>query len=351
MINVLGLALYGPLAASTRYRLLQYCPGLAARDIHLDVYSLLDDKYLSRKFAGGRLPLISMLRSGFCRVGNLLAQRKYDCAIIHCELFPLLPGGVESRLLRIPYIYDFDDAFYMKYKSNRFRALPSLLHDKFDTVIRCATAVTAGSKVLAKYAESLNSSTTLLPTVVDTAHYQHEPKKDRELFTVGWIGSPSTSIYIKQLVEPLSHLGKESPVRLIIIGGKTLSIPNVDVVEMPWHEDSEISYINTFDVGVMPLPDDDWSRGKCAFKIIQYMACGVPVIASPVGANLDVLNKSCGSFANGSEQWLQALRYMRDNPEKREAMGRFGRERIESDFSLQRNLPLMISIIKSICEI
>ena len=168
---------------------------------------------------------------------------------------------------------------------------------------------------------------------------------------MGWIGSPSTSIYLTQIVETLSLLGKESPVRLIAVGGNSPSIPNVDVVEIRWSEDTEIDHINTFDVGIMPLLDNAWARGKCAFKLIQYMACGVPAIASPVGANTDVLNESCGIFANSSEQWLQALRYMRDNPEKRKAMGRLARERIESDFSLQRNLPLMASTIKSICGV
>ena len=352
MINVLGLALYGPLAASTRYRLLQYCPGLATRDIRLEVHSLLGDKYLSRQFAGGRLPLISMLRSGFCRFCKLIAQRKYDCAIIHCELFPLLPGIIESRLLQVPYIYDFDDAFYLKYRSGGLGLLSPVLGGKFDTVIQRATAVTAGSRLLAEYAEPLNHNTIFLPTVVDTKRYLSEPSsKVNDIFTVGWIGSPSTSTYLTQVVEALSLIGNESPVRLIVVGGNSPSIPNVDVVEIQWSEDTAIDHINTFDVGIMPLLDNAWARGKCAFKLIQYMACGVPAIASPVGANSDVLNESCGIFANGSEQWLQALRYMRDNPEKRKAMGRLARERIESDFSLQRNLPLMASIIKSVCGV
>jgi len=351
MIKVLGLALYGPLAASTRYRLLQYLPGLADRDIRLEVHSLLGDKYLSRQFAGGRLPLISMLRSGFFRFCNLLAQRKYDCAIIHCELFPLLPGIIESNLLRVPYIYDFDDALYLKYRSGGLRLLSPVLGGKFDTVMRGAAAVTAGSRVLTEYAKPLNHNSIFLPTVVDIKRYLSKPSsKKNDIFTVGWIGSPSTSIYLTQVLESLSLFGKESLIRLIVIGGKAPSIPNVDVVEVQWSEDTEIDHINTFDVGIMPLLDNAWARGKCAFKLIQYMACGVPAIASPVGANSDVLNESCGIFANGSEQWLQALRYMRDNPEKREAMGRIARERIENDFSLQRNLPLMANTIKSVCN-
>jgi len=352
MINVLGLALYGPLAASTRYRLLQYSSGLADRGINLEIYSLLSDEYLKHRFKSGRIPFLTMLKSGISRLGQLLGQRKYQCGILYGELFPLLPGIIESSLLRVPYIYDFDDAFYLKYRSGGLRLLSPMLGGKFDTVIQRAAAITAGSRVLAEYAEPLNHNTIFLPTVVDTKRYLSEPSsKVNDIFTVGWIGSPSTSTYLTQVVEALSLIGNESPVRLIVVGGNSTSIPNVDVVEIQWSEDTAIDHINTFDVGIMPLLDNAWARGKCAFKLIQYMACGVPAIASPVGANSDVLNESCGIFANGSEQWLQALRYMRDNPEKRKAMGRLARERIESDFSLQRNLPLMASIIKSVCGV
>lgn len=351
MIKVLGLALYGPLAASHRYRLLQYQPGLIENDIELEVHSLLNDTYLSSRFAGKRLPLVSLLKSGFHRLAHLLSQGKYDCAIIHCELFPLLPGWIESRLLRVPYIYDFDDAFYLKYKSKRFRAVSSLLGEKFNMVIQRASVATAGSQVLKEYAAPLNQNTIVLPTVVDTNRYLPAPVKTENVFTVGWIGSPSTSPYLDQLVEPLSRLGQEGAVRLIIIGGKSLSIPNVHVLEIPWNEDNEIKLINTFNVGVMPLPNDDWAQGKCAFKLIQYMACGLPVIASPVGANRDVLNESCGLFAESKEEWLKALRFIRDNLEKREIMGQNARKCIVNEYSLQQNLPLMVNTIKSVCGV
>jgi len=351
MIKVLGLALYGPLAASHRYRLLQYQPGLADSGIDMEVHSLLNDAYLSSRFAGEQLPLLSILKSGFQRLAHLVIQGKYDCAIIHCELFPLLPGWIESRLLRVPYIYDFDDAFYLKYKSKRFRVVSSLLGEKFNMVIRRASAVTAGSQVLKNYASPLNQNTIVLPTVVDTNRYLQNPVNKKNVFTVGWIGSPSTSPYLDQLIAPLSRLGQERPVRFIIIGGKVLSIPNVEVVAIPWSEDSEITLINTFNVGVMPLPNDNWAQGKCAFKLIQYMACGVPVIASPVGANRDVLNESCGFFAESEEEWLKALRFIRDNLEKREIMGKNARERIVNEYSLQQNVPLMVDTIKSVCGV
>lgn len=350
MIDVLGLALYGPLAASTRYRLLQYIPGLNTQDIQLQVNSLLNDVYLTRRFSGQGVPWANMLQSGVKRLGLLARQRNYQCVIVHCEIFPLLPGLLESRLLRIPYIYDFDDAFYLKYQSKRFCAVSPLLKNKFDAVIRRAAFVTAGNQTLVDYASALNPNVILLPTVVDTERYSVSPQKAPDVFTVGWIGSPSTAEYLNQIVEALSLLGKESPLQFIVIGGRAPVIPNVQVIEVPWREDTEISHINRFDVGIMPLPDTDWARGKCAFKLIQYMACGVPVIASPVGANRDVVQENCGFFAEDTEQWLHALRTLRDNPGQRDTMGIQARLRIETEYSLQRNLPILTNAIQgSIC--
>jgi glycosyltransferase involved in cell wall biosynthesis len=346
MIKVLGLALYGPLAASTRYRLGQYKPGLASLGIDLQIQHLLGDEYLRKRFTGASLPLISIFRASLARLVDLWRHDKYDVAILHCELFPLLPGLIEQALIRKPYIYDFDDAFYLKYRSGRMGLVRPLLEKKFESVIAGAAAVTAGNKVLADYARQHNLSTRYLPTVVDTARYVPQPaNRGGQVFTVGWIGSPSTATYLSELASPLAAIGKEGPVRFIVIGGKAPYIPNVTVVEIDWEENTELDLINSFDVGVMPLPDDDWARGKCAFKLIQYLACAVPVIASPVGANVEVINGVCGLKASSPLEWIEALRLLRDNSNKRNQMGEAGRERVVSNYSLHNNLPILASAI------
>lgn len=345
MIKVQGFALYGPLAASNRYRLGQYVPGLATYGIDLRVSPLLGDDYLRCRFDGGAIPLASMAKAGASRFADLLFNGDYDVSIVYSELFPLLPGWIERGLLRKPYIYDFDDAFYLKYRSGRLSLARPILGNKFDAIIRGASAVTAGNHTLRSYAESFNANTHILPTVVDTRRYQPSEAEANDVFTVGWIGSPTTARFLAELVDPLAQLGSEGPVKLMVIGGKAPDIPNVGVEEIAWREDTEVELINRFDVGVMPLPDSDWARGKCAFKLIQYMACGIPVIASPVGANNDVVNPECGVLAATSEQWLEALRFFRDRPERRAAMGRAGRQRVVEQYSLQRNLPELAKII------
>ncbi len=349
MIKVLGLALYGPLAASSRYRLCQYVPGLTEIGIDLQIRYLLGDDYLRARFRGDALPILTMLNDGLARLRDLWFQNDYDVIMLHCELIPLMPGWLESALIRKPFIYDFDDAFYLKYRSGRMNWASPLIGGKFDTVMAAAASVTAGNYVLADYARVHNKNTIYLPTVVDTARYVPEPaKRNGQIFTVGWIGSPSTAPYLSELVAALSTLGQEGFVQFIVIGGKAPVISNVTVIEHDWNESTEIELINSFNVGVMPLPDNKWARGKCAFKLIQYMACGVPVIASPVGANVEVINGRCGLMATTTQEWIEKLRSIRDNLGEREVLGYAGRQRVTQSFSLNNNLPVLANeIIKA----
>jgi glycosyltransferase involved in cell wall biosynthesis len=346
MLKVLGLALYSPLAASTRYRLSQYVPGLASLGIDLRVRHLLDDEYLQKRFNDGGFCIRAIARGAFMRMLDLAGASQYDLLILYGELFPFVPDWLELSSLRRPYIYDFDDAFYLKYHTKRFSLKKYFLGQKFENIVRNAVAVTAGNKVLAEYSGRFNLNTSILPTVVDTNRYLPVSSVNRDgQFTIGWIGSPSTAPYLTQLINPLSKLGRESPVRLIVIGGSAPTIPNVQIREIRWEERTEIALLNQFDVGVMPLPNDSWARGKCAFKLIQYMACGIPVVASPVGANSDVVCPSSGFLADSEEEWLYALRRLRDDPNERYIMGKFGRERIVGNYSLQRNLPNLAEIL------
>ncbi len=350
MIKVLGLALYGPLAASTRYRLGQYVPGLAELGIDLRLSGLLGDEYLRRRFNGGGLPLAAMVHDGVERLKQLHQLGEYDLAILYCELFPFMPGWLERALIRKPYIYDMDDAFYLRYRLGRKKIARSILGDKFDGVMQGAAAVTAGNSVLADYARRHNRAVTQLPTVVDTGRYVPVTGRQNAVFTVGWIGSPSTASYLPEVVAPLAALGAEAPLNFVVIGGKARAIPNVNVIELEWQEHTEVDLINTFDVGVMPLPDDDWARGKCAFKLIQYMACAVPVVASPVGANVDVVTAECGLLANTPQEWVQALRALRDDRALRSRMGEAGRQRVVEHYSLHTALPTLAQVIHRVAK-
>ena len=343
--------MYSPLAASTRYRLSQFVPGLASRGIQVDVAPMLGDGYLRTRFTTGKVSPIELARGLIARASQLAGQYRYDAAWLQCELIPFAPGRLEAGLLRIPYVYDFDDAFQTKYRSGRFERFKPILGDKFDHVVRKASAVFAGNAHLYEYATGLNDQCTIVPTVIDHAKYlKRYSVREAGVFNVGWIGSPSSIVALKEVEAALAALAKETRVRLSVIGGIAPDIAGVDVVNIEWSEATEVEEMRSFDVGIMPLPDNPWTRGKCAFKLIQYMACAIPVIASPVGANRDVVTEECGILADGDEAWLNAFRFIRDNPEAADAMGDAGRLRVEGRFSLQSQLPIVEQVLRSIAR-
>ncbi len=348
--RVLGLSLYGPQAASHRVRLSQFKPGLAASGIDLQIQSLLDNAYLQRSFSGRRPSPQGLLTAYGRRLQALREADRFDIAIVYAELLPFLPGWLERQLLQIPFIYDCDDAFYLKYRSGCLRPLQPLLGAKADRLIAAAVAVTAGNTGLAAHARRFNWNVTVLPSVVDTDQFRpvaSSPNKSpRVPFTVGWIGSPSTSPYLQLLVEPLQQLAYECPVRLLVVGGSAPAISGVEVIEQPWSLEQEVPLIQQFDVGVMPLPDTPWTRGKCAYKLIQCMACGVPVVASRVGANMNAVPPECGFLAESTEQWLDAFRLLLADIKLRRQMGLAARLWVEQRYSLRSALPVLSGVIQ-----
>ncbi|MBM5796704.1 MAG: glycosyltransferase family 4 protein [Cyanobacteria bacterium K_Offshore_0m_m2_072] len=350
MIRVLGLSLYGPQAASHRVRLSQFQPGLAAAGIDLQIQSLLDNAYLQRSFSGHRPSVRALLAAYRRRLQALRQADRFDLAIVHCELLPFLPVWLERQLLQIPFLYDCDDAFFLKYRSGCLRLLQPLLGAKTDRLMAAAEAVTAGNAGLAAYASRFSSNVVLLRSVVDTDQYRpsypSQAERPSKSFTVGWIGSPSTTPYLQLLIEPLQQFARERPVRLLVVGGPAPAIPGVEVIEQPWSLEQEVPLIQQFDVGVMPLPETPWACGKCAYKLIQCMACSIPVVASRVGANVDAVPNSSGILVESPDQWLAAFRRLANDSKLRQRMGVAARQWVEQRYSLRSVLPVLTGVIQ-----
>jgi glycosyltransferase involved in cell wall biosynthesis len=350
VIRVLGLSLYGSQAASHRVRLSQFQPGLALTGIDLQIHSLLDNSYLQRSFHGRRPSLRGLLSAYGSRLQFLHHANRYDLAIIYAELLPFLPSWLERQLIQIPFLYDCDDAFFLKYRSGRLRLLQPLFGAKADRLMSAAVSVTAGNTWLSAYACRFNNNVTMLPSVVDTDHFLPAAPRPAGLpakpFTVGWIGSPSTAPYLQLLVEPLQRLARESPVRLLVVGGHAPAITGVEVISQPWSLEQEVPLIQQFDVGVMPLPDTSWTRGKCAYKLIQCMACGIPVVASRVGANVEAVPPECGFLAETTEQWLKSFRYLAADSQLRQQLGAAARLWVKQRYSLSSALPIYSGLIQ-----
>ena len=350
-MKVLLLSRYGPLGASSRVRSYQYLPYLKAHGIDITVSALLGGDYL-RKFYSGRVNhLTARIGPYFRRLIELLKARKFDLLWIEKELFPWFPSWGEMLIARlgIPYVVDYDDAIFHNYDTHSNILIRKLLGNKIDAVMRNAALVSAGNEYLMARAKKAGARRVeYLPTVVDLERYSVRDNAENSVFTIGWIGTPHTVKYLEMIRPVLSEWDKKDNSRLVIIGADSFRLDNMRVEHHPWSQDSEVSKIQTFDVGIMPLPDNLWERGKCGYKLIQYMECGKPVIASPVGVNSKIVEHGVNGFlASNIQEWVEALSTLQDNKYLREDMGKAGRNLIEREYSLQVTAPRLLSILRS----
>jgi glycosyltransferase involved in cell wall biosynthesis len=348
-MNVIGFAYYGSWAASTRVRLGQYQAPLRQFGVNLEVCSLLGDWYRDRRNEGSSARALAspqLMASVMRRAVEGLQARRFDKVILSREFLPFMPALLERVFLGRPFIYDLDDARYLLYRHKGPTPRLPFMANKIDGLIQRAEAVLAGSETLATYTRRLNRATTVIPSVVDTERYWVAPQVSKNHVVIGWIGSPATEHYLRALVVPLTRLARQANIRLRVVGGRAPVIPGVITEEVKWSEVEEVSLIQAFDIGIMPLFDDAWSRGKCAFKLIQCMACGIPVVASPVGANNEVVSTQCGFLADSDSAWLDALARLAADESLRRSMGRAGRERVEQHYSLAVAAPRLAAVLR-----
>jgi glycosyltransferase involved in cell wall biosynthesis len=348
-MKMIAFMKYGEKAASTRQRLLQFVPKLEAAGIEVDWFPLLGDHQINQT---GRLRnAVPLLAAYLRRVLSLLRARRYDLVWIHKELFPYTPGWFEGLIGRmgVPIVYDFDDAIFHNYDLNRNFMVRQLLGRRFEPLLRQVSAVSCGNAYLRDYAARFCPNSVVIPTVVDTDGYRPQSlARSGGPPVIGWIGSHSTWAYVEPLVPMLETLVAEGRARVRIVGAGVAAadFPAFEMIQ--WAEATEIAEVQAMDIGIMPLTNDPWSRGKCGYKLIQYMACGLPVVASPVGVNIDLAQPGVnGMLAETVEEWRGALVRLLDDETLRAAYGTTGRERVKRDFSLETHAPRFIALLRA----
>jgi glycosyltransferase involved in cell wall biosynthesis len=240
---------------------------------------------------------------------------RYDLVWIEKELFPWIPAWAEVFLSKIgiPYVVDYDDAVFHKYDLNKSRMVRGLLGNKIKSVMRNAQAVIVGNPYLAEYARQAGAKRVeIIPSVVDQSKYISRSDgsldKNGGVFKIGWIGTPSTVWYLNLIEEALREVAKKHLIELVVVGGGNIKIQGVNITSIPWSESSEVANIQEFHIGVMPIPDSPYEMGKCGYKLIQYMACGIPAVASPVGVNSIIIRNGISGFlANTTKEWVDAI--------------------------------------------
>jgi len=339
-VRVLFLTRYGRQGASSRLRTLQFLPLFAHEGIACHVLPFFEDRQLQLRYESGHHSLPNLARSYWQRIQVLSQRRAFDLVWIEKEALPFLPASFEASLLRgVPYVLDFDDAIFHNYDIHSSLWVRALLGSRTDQLMARARLVIAGNEYLASRARAAGAGwVEIVPTVVDLDRYTVERpsvSSDKNIRIV-WIGSPTTVMYLQMLKKPLSALSKWFDFKLRVIGGGDFYIPRVDVEIVPWTETTEVEAIRKCQIGVMPLLDTPWEQGKCGYKLIQYMGCGLPVAASPIGANRTIVRVGeNGYLPNTNSEWHDVLEMLLTDASLREQLGNAGRDRVEKEYCIQ----------------
>ena len=358
-MKILLLTKYSRLGASSRLRALQYIPYLEDKGYNITVEPLFDDVYLEILYSSKTRTFNRIAFLYLKRILSLRNAKNYDVLWIEKELLPYMPPILERLLniFNIPYIVDYDDAIFHNYDLSDNIVIRHFLSKKIDIVMKNAKCVTAGSSYLIERAKIAHAKKTKwIPTVIDLERYKiiaPTPNKNYNK-TIGWIGSPYTQKYLLQIKEALNALNKKHSINLLLVGATDSIVqefPDIAVTVVPWSENTETDYIRKMDIGIMPLSNTPWELGKCGYKLIQYMACGIPVVASPVGVNSIIVNNSkSGYLAENNEQWYICLDKLLRSSIRCETFGVSGRAAIDSIYSLQVQAPVLARIFNSIVK-
>jgi len=351
-MRVLAFTRYERLGSSSRVRFYQYFPFLESHHVKIVNAPFFKDEYVRNLYAGRRSSPASIVKAYLTRLTSLLNSRSFDLLWVEKELLPWFPAGMEMlfRSSQIPYVVDYDDAVFHRYNIHSFVPIRWLLGNKIDHIMRHAKLVIAGNEYIAERARKAGAKRVeYLPSVVDVSQYVFKPREADPIFKIGWIGSPVTARYLDMIHEVVNTLNQESDICLVLIGaGNSQSFSDVPTEILPWSEDNELIIGQKFDVGIMPLVDGPFERGKCGYKLVQYMAGGIPVVASPVGVNRQIVESGVnGYLANSTEDWLVAMRTLRDNPQKRVEMGQAGHHKAEELYNLKVTAPKLLDLLTS----
>jgi glycosyltransferase involved in cell wall biosynthesis len=359
-MKVLALVPHPPAGASTRYRVLQFLPGLERRGWSIDVAPMLDVPAFDRLYRPGAWAAKAwdFARAGARRLVQVIGAARADVVLVHREVWPLA-GLVHENLLRgrnPRFVFDLDDAVYLPNVSRANQSVGFLkAAHKSEWLARHAAAVSAGNRFLAAWAQGAGANARdvfTVPTAVDTDAWRVDRVPDAPGPPIlGWIGSHSTVGSLAPLRPAFVELARRVPgLRLRVIGA-SFTCPGIEVESVPWSFAGEVEALAGVTLGLAPLADDEWARGKCGLKVLQYMALGKPVVSSPIGANRDiVVGGVTGLFADGAEAWRDAVLGLLESPADRGRMGAAGRERVEREYSLREVEPRLAQALMHAAE-
>ena len=341
-LNLFALVPY-PLdtTPSQRFRIEQWIPYLQTQGISVDLYPFADDELMRLLHKPGHrsAKALANVTRFLRRCGEVVRARGYDAVLIHRAACIAGPALLERfvALSGRPVIYDFDDAIFKLHTTDANRRFGWLkFPGKTATICRISDRIVVGNSWLADYAKQFNHQVTVIPTSIDTDHYRPiERTEPNRRLIVGWTGSSTSQTHLEMFAPLLRELTQRREIELRVISNREPVLPGINYVWLPWSAEDEVTELTHFDIGIMPMPDDEWAKGKCALKALQYMAMGIPTVCSAVGANCDVIQHGeNGLLALTSEQWINALQSLIDDADLRSRLGAMGRRTVEEKYSM-----------------
>ena len=337
-----------------RFRIEQWEPLLRQRGVEI-TYAPFENELLHGLLykagnMGGKLAQVSR---GFARRLSLInSVKQFDAVYIFREAALLGPAVFERMIKRsrVPIVFDFDDAVFVSYRSPSNGYLSYLkFAAKTRTICRLASHVMVGNSYLAEYARQFNPHVTIVPTTIDTEKYSVRHSNPSDIPVIGWTGSFSTVQHLDTLRGALQKLAERGKFRLRVIGTPEYRLEGVTVEALPWRSESELDDLRPVDIGVMPLPNDAWSKGKCGLKALQFMALGIPTICSPVGVNTEIIQDGENGFIADTEQeWVDKMGRLLRSVDLRNQLGLAGRATVEQKYSAIAQAPRVYEVLESI---
>lgn len=342
-------------AASQRFRFEQYYRVLDEKGIAYTIKPFLREEIWNILYLPGRFPRKAMAILGglFRRFFLLFQLGKYDVIFIHREATPIGPPFFEyfaSRWLKKKLVYDFDDAIWIPNYSEANSGFSFLKgYSNVKHICSWASVISCGNQYLCSYARQYNDKAEIVfnPTTIDTENLHNRVKKqDSERLVIGWTGSHSTIRYLHDLIPVIQKLENEFEFDFVVISDLPLEVEMKSLVFRKWKKESEIEDLLEFNMGVMPLLDDKWAKGKCGFKALQYMSLGIPALVSPVGVNTDIVDDGInGYICESADDWEKALRLLLSNRETLKQISINTRSKIEQAYSVKSNTPNFLHIL------
>lgn len=355
MPKLLEITPYPILSADTRYRLTQFTPILKENGWKVTLRPFMSEKFFRSYFTKGKMfeKILRTAHGFFSRLIICLSAGKFDAVIIHKEAFPFGPLIFERiiKFFQPNIIYDMDDAFWTH--PPQFNQIGRWFRDpqKIRKIIQMSSVVLAGNEYIADYARKFNSNVINFPTVLDMTYYLPRKEIEDDIITIGWVGRWSSQSYLMDLENVFKQLIKKYPkIKFRFVGASAdFPLPDIPAEIIDWKLEEEISALIPFDIGIMPLPDDEYSRGKCGFKLLQYMALSIPSIASPVGVNQEIIiDGENGFLATSNQDWLSKLSLLIEQPDLRSSIGLNARNTVEEDYSLNNYSPKLLDLLNQI---